>query len=246
VVARVSFSVRADQTGGRALGEIPNTRGPIRVLLADDHAMFRQGVREMLQTDDEIEVVGEAHNGREAVALAEELKPDVVLLDVEMPLMDAREAMGRMLDSSPAPRVIIVTMHDEPRLVRELIGLGASAYLVKSATIEELHAAVHNAARSPTGPEEGAVMVAPPILLEDRDEADGPSGRELEVLLMLARGMSNHQIAVSLHLAEATIKRHLANLYPKIGVSSRGEAVRVALSRGWISPREMTDGPGRS
>jgi DNA-binding NarL/FixJ family response regulator len=105
--------------------------------------MFRQGVKEMLSTDERIEVVGEAENGREAVALAEKLAPDVVLLDVEMPLMGAREAMGRLLANPPSPRVIIVTTHDEPRVVRELIGLGASAYLVKSATMEELLTAVH-------------------------------------------------------------------------------------------------------
>jgi DNA-binding NarL/FixJ family response regulator len=104
----------------------------IRVLLADDHAMFRQGIKEMLSTDEEIEVVGEAENGREAVALAEELGPDVVLLDVEMPLMGAKQAMEHMLENSPPPRVIIVTMYDDPRLVRELIGQGAAAYLVKS------------------------------------------------------------------------------------------------------------------
>jgi DNA-binding NarL/FixJ family response regulator len=208
-----------------------------RVLLADDHAMFRQGVREMLSTDEGIEVVGEAENGREAVELAERLRPDVVLLDVEMPVMGAREAMERMLDKAPAPRVIIVTMHDDPRLVRELIGLGATAYLVKSATIEELHTAVHSAASSPAGD-----VIIPPRTLRNPAEDDGLSRRELEVLLMVARGMSNQQIAVSLHLSEATIKRHLANIYPKIGVSSRGEAVRVALSKEWISPRDITDG----
>ena len=209
----------------------------IRVLLADDHAMFRQGVKEMLTTDEEIEVVGEAENGREAVALAARLEPDVVLLDVEMPVMGARESMERMLDITPSPRVVIVTMHDDPRLVRELIGLGASAYLVKSATIEELHTAVHNAASSPPGN-----VVIPPNTLENPARADGLSRRELEVLLMVARGMSNQQIAVSLYLSEATVKRHLANVYPKIGVSSRGEAVRIALSKGWISPRDITDG----
>ena len=188
----------------------------IRVLLADDHAMFRQGIKEMLSTDEELEVVGEAENGREAVALAEKLTPDVVLLDVEMPLMGAKQAMERMLENSPPPRVVIVTMYDDPRLVRELIGLGAVAYLVKSATMEELHAAVHTAANSPVGPDKDVVMVA--------------------------RGMSNHQIAVSLHLSEATIKRHLANIYPRIGVSSRGEAVRKALSKKWISARDITNG----
>jgi len=214
----------------------------IRVLLADDHAMFRQGIREMLSTDEGIEVVGEAQNGREAVALVRKLRPDVVLLDVEMPVMDAKQAMERMLESSPLPRVVIVTMYDDPRLVRELIGLGAVAYLVKSATMEELHAAVHTAANSPMGPGEESVIVASPKTFRDPVEADGLSERELEVLLMVARGMSNQQIAASLHLSEATIKRHLANIYPRIGVSSRGEAVRKALSRKWISARDITDG----
>ena len=212
----------------------------VRVLLADDHAMFRQGIREMLSTDEEIEVVGEAGDGREAVALAEKLEPDVVLLDVEMPLMGAREAMGRLLANPPSPRVIIVTMHDEPRVVRELIGLGASAYLVKSATMEELHAAVHTAANSPIGPGKDVIIVAPQKAFGDPAETEDLSERELEVLLLVARGMSNHQIAISLHLSEATVKRHLANIYPRMGVSSRGEAVRKALSRNWISARDIT------
>jgi DNA-binding NarL/FixJ family response regulator len=214
----------------------------IRVLLADDHTMFRQGIKEMLSTDEEIEVVGEAGNGREAVALAEKLGPDVVLLDVEMPVLGAKQAMERMLENSPLPRVVIVTMFDDPRLVRELIELGAVAYLVKSATMEELHTAVHTAANSPTGPDKDVVIVAPPKAFSVSAEADGLSERELEVLLMVARGMSNHQIAIALHLSEATVKRHLANIYPKIGVSSRGEAVRKALSNGWITARDITGG----
>jgi DNA-binding NarL/FixJ family response regulator len=212
----------------------------IRVLLADDHAMFRQGIREMLSTDEGIEIVGEAGDGREALALAEKLEPDVVLLDVEMPLMGAKQVMERMLENPPPPRVVIVTMHDDPRLVRELIGLGAVAYLVKSATMEELHAAVHVAANSPMGPEKDVVIVAPQETFGNPAEADGLSERELEVLLMVARGMSNQQIATSLHLSEATVKRHLANVYPRIGVSSRGEAVRKALSQNWISARDIT------
>jgi len=214
----------------------------IRVLLADDHAMFRQGIKEMLSTDEKIEVVDEAENGREAVALAEKLTPDVVLLDVEMPVMGAKQAMEIMLENSPPPRVVIVTMYDDPRLVRELIGLGAVAYLVKSATMEELHTAVHTAANSHVGPEKDVIIVAPPKAFKNPAEADGLSERELEVLLMVARGMSNNQIAVSLHLSEATVKRHLANIYPRIGVSSRGEAVSKALSKKWISARDITNG----
>ncbi len=212
----------------------------IRVLLADDHAMFRQGIKEMLSTDEEIEVVGEAENGREAVALAEKLRPDVVLLDVAMPVMGAKQAMVRMLENWPPPRVVIVTMYDDPRLVRELIGLGAVAYLVKSATMEELRAAVHTAANNPVGPDKDVVIVAPPTAFKNSAEAAGLSERELEVLLMVARGMSNHQIAISLHLSEATVKRHLANIYPRIGVSSRGEAVRKALSNSWITAHDIT------
>ncbi len=215
------------------------------MLLAADHAMFRQCIKEMLSTGEEIEVVGEAENGQEAVALAEKLRPDVVLLDVEMPVIGAKQAIEIMLENSPPPRVVIVTMHDNPRLVRELTGLGAVVYLAKSATMEELHATVHTAANSPTGPDKDVVIVAPPKAFRDQAEADGLSERELEVVLMVARGMSNYQIAISLHLSEATIKRHLANIYPKIGVSSRGEAVRKALSKKWISPRDITDGEAR-
>ena len=220
--------------------------GPkIKVLLADDHAMFRQGIKEMLSTDGEIEVVGEAENGQQAVTLARELRPDVVILDVEIPVMGAKQAMERMLENSPPPRVVIVTMYDDPRLVRELIGLGAVAYLVKSATMKELHTAVHTAANSPLGPEKDVVIVAPPKAFRNPAEADGLSERELEVLLMVARGMSNQQIAISLHLSEATVKRHLANIYPRIGVSSRGEAVSKALFNRWITARDITGGEER-
>lgn len=216
--------------------------GKTRVLLADDHAMFRQGIREMLSTDERVEVVGEAEDGREAVALAAKLRPDVVLLDVEMPVMGAKPAMEQIMNTSPPPRVVIVTMYDDPRLVRELIGLGAVAYLVKSATIEELLSVVHTATQSPVGPCENVVMVAPPEAFRDPEEADGLTERELEVLVMVARGITNRDIATALHLSEATVKRHLANIYPKIAVSSRGEAVRKALQEGWITARDITGG----
>jgi DNA-binding NarL/FixJ family response regulator len=215
----------------------------IRVLLADDHTMFRQGLKEMLSTDRGIEVVGEADNGWDAVALARRLKPDVVVLDVEMPMMGAAQAMEAILEISPRPRVLIVTMYDNPRLVRELLARGASAYLVKSASLEELIAAVQTAARSPLGPSgENVILAVPRAVLERVDEEadDVPSGRELEILLLAARGLSNRQIAASLHISEATVKRHLANLYAKIGVGSRSEATRKALLQGWITARDLT------
>jgi DNA-binding NarL/FixJ family response regulator len=224
--------------------------GRIRVVLADDHTMFRQGLKEMLSTDERIEVVGEAENGREAVALVRELKPDIAILDVQMPVMGAAEAMERMLSLSLPPKVLIVTMYDNPHLVRELLARGASGYLVKSASLEELVAAVRAAAvRDSSGQREAnVVLVVPREVLERVDERTQgePSGRELEILLLAARGLSNRQIAASLSLSEATVKRHLANLYAKLNVGSRGEATRKALSEGWITTEEVIEEDGDS
>jgi DNA-binding NarL/FixJ family response regulator len=221
-----------------------NRTTTVRVLLADDHTMFRQGLREMLSTDGAIEVVGQAENGEEAVALTRKLKPDVVVLDVEMPVMGAEEAIGPILRVSPPPGIVVVTMHDDPRLVRRLLAMGASAYLVKSASMQELISAVRTAAEAPEegGPrDENVVMVVPRSRLEKIEEGnDELSHRELEVMLLVARGLSNRQVAQALHLSEATVKRHLANIYPRIGVSSRGEATRKALSEGWISALDLT------
>jgi DNA-binding NarL/FixJ family response regulator len=215
----------------------------IRVLLADDHTMFRQGLKEMLSTDGDIEVVGEADNGRYAVALARRVKPDVVILDIEMPVMGAAEAMEALLRISPLPRMLIVTIYDNLRLVRELLALGASAYLAKSASLEELIAAVRTATRTPLGPPgENVILTVRRAVLEQVKEPaeDTPSAREREILLLAARGLSNRQIAASIHISEATVKRHLANLYAKIGVGSRSEATRKALLQGWISARDLT------
>ena len=216
---------------------------PIKVLLADDHTMFRQGLKEMLATEEGIEVVGEAENGEEALELAREMLPDVLILDVDMPVMGAREVLERLTGISPMPRVVVATMYDDPRLVRELLALGASAYLVKSASLEELLAAVHAAGKSPEEPhDENDVLILPRETLEKvESETDEKfSARELEILLLVARGMSNRQIAQALMLSEATVKRHLANLYPKMGVNSRGEATSKALSEGYISTLDVT------
>jgi DNA-binding NarL/FixJ family response regulator len=134
-------------------------------------------------------------------------------------------------------------MHDNPRLVREFLGRGASGYLSKSASIEGLLTAVRTAAESPLGPrQENVVLAVPRDVLErvEKDFEDEPSGRELEILLLAARGLSNRQIATTLTISEATVKRHLANLYAKMGVGSRGEATRKALSEGWITARDLT------
>lgn len=215
-------------------------RSTIRVALADDHTMFRQGMAEMLSTDPEIELVGQAANGADALELVHSAQPDVLLLDVEMPRMDARETLRRLEESRCPPKVLIVTMFEDPSLARELTGLGASAYLAKSASMQELISAIHSVVRQG----EGHVTVS---LSRSALQREAPgcelSERELEVLLMAARGPSNRQVAQRLHLSEATVKRHLANVYAKLDVSSRSEAARRALSEGWISARDLSREP---
>jgi len=218
----------------------------IKILLADDHTMFRQGLKEMLSTDEELEIVGEAENSREAIELAESVRPNVVILDVEMPGMGATEALEALLALSPAPKVIIVSMYDSPRLVRDLLGRGASGYLVKSASLEELLSAVRRAASSQDGQDKGVILAVPRSVLERAEHADDHrlSGREQEILLLAARGLSNRRISKELHISEATVKRHLANVYEKMGVGSRGEASQKALSEGWITAGDLTRGGG--
>ena len=141
--------------------------GTIRILLADDHTMFRQGLKEMLSTDGEMLVDGEAENGSVAAALAAEENPDVVILDVEMPGISAAETLEALLALSPAPRVLVVSMYDSPRLVRDLLGRGASGYLVKSASLEDLLTAVRRAARTPDGSGgENVILAVPRSVLE--------------------------------------------------------------------------------
>lgn len=216
--------------------------GTIRILLADDHTMFRQGLKEMLSTDPEMVVVGEAENGSAAVDLAAKESPDVVILDVEMPGMSAAESLEALLDLSPAPRVLIVSMYDSPRLVHDLLGRGASGYLVKSASLEDLLAAVRRSASAPHNrASENVILAVPRTVLKNARRDEGwLSGREQEILLLAARGFSNRRISLSLHISEATVKRHLANVYEKMGVNSRGEASQKALSEGWITAGDLT------
>ena len=215
----------------------------IKILLVDDHTMFRQGLREMLSTDEEMLVVGEAENGSAAAAIAAKESPDVVILDVEMPGISAAETLEALLAPSPAPRVLVVSMYDSPRLVRDLLGRGASGYLVKSASLEELLTAVRRAASSPQGSGgENVILAVPRSVLEkvEGNDEEQLSSREQEILLLAARGLSNRRISEALHISEATVKRHLANVYEKMGVGSRGEASQKALSEGWITAGDLT------
>jgi len=223
------------------LAEIRSTHTtPIRVLLADDHTMFRQGLAGILASYGDVEVVGEVPNDEEALRLAGELSPDVVIMQVQMPFSRAKQTLREMRSFADPPKVVIVTMFESPRYVRGLTGVGASAYLLKTSSAEHLVAAVRAAALDPSS--ENAVVGMPGKMLKGTEEGVESvlSARELEILLLAARGLSNEHIASSLHVAEATVKRHLANVYPKMGVTSRGEAAREALTREWITIEEIT------
>ena len=215
--------------------------GPIRVLLADDHTMFRQGLASILASYGGMEVIAEVPNDGEALKLAHELSPEVVIMQVQMPFERAKQTLKAMRSFPDPPKVVIVTMFESPRYVRGLTGVGASAYLLKSSSSEHLVAAVRAAVLDPKS--ENAVVGMPRQMLESTAEGVESvlSARELEILLLAARGLSNHQIASSLNVAEATVKRHLANIYPKMGVSSRGEAARKALQEDWITIEEITE-----
>jgi DNA-binding NarL/FixJ family response regulator len=195
--------------------------------LADDHTMFREGLARVLASYGGIEVVAETTNGEVAIALSREQKPDVVVMQV--PFERAKATLDEMSSISPAPKVVISTMFEDPRHVRGFMKLGVSGYLVKSASVEQLMAALRVAVLNPSG--ENVVVGMPRQMLEEADggAAGALSARELEILLLASRGLSNRQIASSLSLAEATIKRHLPNTYEKMGVGLRGEAARKAL-----------------
>lgn len=206
------------------------------MLLVDDHAMVREGMAEMLSLNEDIEVVGQAGDGREAVELAKETGPDVVILDVEMPVMGAQATLKRLLELSPPPKVVIVTVFADQRLVRELLGLGASAFLTKNASSQDLIAMVRSVAHASPGDPDNVIVAMPREDFGAKEPVEGDlSRRELQILRLAARGMGNKELADTLHLSETTVKRNLSNVYDKLGVNSRGEAVSKAISEGWIS-----------
>ena len=216
----------------------------MRVLLADDHRMFREGIARMLASSymEEVEVVGKTDTGEEAVALAQKERPDVVIMQVDEDLKKANDSLKQMREgSSSPPKVIILTMFEDPRILREVMKLGPNTFVHKSASVEELFSALNTTLDDPTG--ENVVMMMPQeVLQESKDGAGGDilTKRELEVLVLAARGMSNRKIADYLSLSEGTVRRHLANIYPKMDVRSRGEAVREALSNEWLTIHEIT------
>jgi DNA-binding NarL/FixJ family response regulator len=210
------------------------TGPPVTIALVDDHTLFRQGLRELLCTDPELAVVGEGRTGDDAVALVRRYRPDVLLLDVKMPGLDAKSVIGELRRSQPRTAIIVLTMHDAPTIVRELLDCGAAAYLVKTIAREELIAAVRSVARSA----ENVLLSVPRTTMESLDRtAEQPpllSARELEVIALVARAMSNAQVATRLFISEGTVKRHLTNIYAKLGAVSRVDAIQKAVRSGLI------------
>jgi DNA-binding NarL/FixJ family response regulator len=218
----------------------------IRVHLADDHTMFREGLEAILSSrGDGIEVVGRSSSGGEdAIALVGENKPDVVIAQIDMDLKTAQDVLTGIRSASPDSRIVVLTMHDNLRYLQALSKLGIGAYIHKSSSSEELIATIDAISRDPRG--DNMVVSMPRGLLERLGEEPmgALSERESEIVVLAARGLSNHQIATELGLSEATVKRHLANVYQKIGVRSRSEAVRTALMEQWIGIGEITSPDG--
>ena len=199
---------------------------PIRVLIADDHAVLREGLRSFLELQDGIEIVGDAADGAEAVELAEKLRPAVVLMDLVMPKLDGVEAMRELRERVPETRVIILTSYiDDDRLL-PAIRAGAAGYLLKNAEPQELARAIRAA-------DAGEALIDPSVaarlverLAEDdsRDDYESLTAREREVLELIGRGFSNKRIALELDIAEKTVKTHVSNLLGKLGVADRTQA----------------------
>jgi DNA-binding NarL/FixJ family response regulator len=198
------------------------------VLVVDDHTLVREGVRGILETQDDIHVVGQAGDSATAVALATEMKPGIVLLDIEIPGEEATVTVREILTSSPQSRVIILSMHESPELVQAMLDVGVRGYLLKSTSWEELvvaiRAVVADDDRIVLGVSRHSLRLAAP-------SAAGPSTlstREREVLTLVGEALSNRQIAAKLSLTEATVKRHLRNIFLKFGAVSRIDAVNKA------------------
>ncbi|MGW6914950.1 response regulator [Kitasatospora sp. NPDC054939] len=207
---------------------------PIRLLLADDHPVVRAGLRAVLETEADLQVVAEAATAERAVELAEQVPVDVVLMDLQFgpgSAMNGAQATAAITARAQSPRVLIVTTYDTDADTLPALEAGATGYLLKDAPPEELAAAVRSAA---AGRSTLAATVADRLLERMRTPSAALSARETEVLGLVADGLTNQQISQHLHLSQATVKSHLVHIYTKLGVDSRTAAVRTARARGLI------------
>jgi DNA-binding NarL/FixJ family response regulator len=222
----------------------------IRILIADDQELIRTGLRLVLQSHDDLDVVGEAADGAEAVRMAESLRPDVILMDIRMPRMDGIEAVSRLVAArlEPAPRVLILTTFDLDEYVFGALRAGAAGFLLKDASRDRLLEAIHVV-------QAGEALLSPSItrrLIEDfarRTDPPGPPGesvagltpREREALALVARGLSNVEIGRHLSVTEATVKSHVSSVLAKLGLRDRVQAVVFAYEHGLVVPGSIAD-----
>ena len=208
----------------------------IRVLIVDDHAVVRSGLRLLLDAEEDLEPVGEAGSARDAVFQARALKPDVILLDIVMPEQTGLDVLPQLKHESPDVQVLILSMQDEPRYVREAFAAGASGYVLKEAADTEVVAAVREVAAGGryVNPELGARLVAADTEAAKRAEEDPLSDREREVLRLLALGHTNQEIAKQLYISVRTAETHRAHIMQKLRLQSRAELVRYALDQGLL------------
>jgi DNA-binding NarL/FixJ family response regulator len=207
----------------------------IRLVIVDDHPVVRDGLRGMFAGDERFEVLGEAADGAEAIAAAERLRPDVILMDLRMPGQDGVSAIAELARRGVPSRVLVLTTYDTDSDVLPAIEAGATGYLLKDAPRDELFRAVEAAAR---GQAVLSPAVATRLMGQLRQPAAEPlSQRELEVLGLIARGSTNREAAAQLFISEATVKTHLLHVYAKLGVKDRAAAVATAYERGYLSFR---------
>ncbi len=211
----------------------PEQGGLIRIVLADDHPVVREGLAGMLAAEADLEVVGQATNGQEAVRLAAELRPHVVLTDLRMPVLDGVGAIGEIRRVAPGTQVLVLTTYDTDADILRAVEAGAAGYLLKDTPRAVLVDAVRAAARGETVL---APTVAARLVSHIRDDREALTRRELEVLREVARGAANAQVAERLHIGEATVKTHLVHVFTKLGVDGRTAAVARAMELGILSP----------
>lgn len=224
----------------------------IRVLLADEHAVVRESLRAILNLQPDIEVVGEARTGVEAVRLAVLLRPDVILMDIEMPEMDGVEATRAILDQCPEAGILALTAHEDERHILALLEAGAEGYIVKSARLADVLAAIRAVARGEPALDARAMRTVMRRLAEGEHARAGAraaelpeplTDREMEVLRLVATGASNKEIARRLSISVRTVQVHLGNIYGKLDVRSRTEAALYAIRCGWASVDASREGP---
>ncbi|MFF3336968.1 response regulator [Streptomyces sp. NPDC002888] len=211
----------------------PESSTPIRLLLCDDHAVVRAGLRALLSSTQGMEVVGEAASGEEALAMAARVRPDVVLMDLQLGggmdgVTATRQLSSTGGENSPCPRVLVLTMFDTDADITRAIEAGATGYILKAERPEELFAAIRNAASGRTAL---SAPVADRVLAQLRSPRPALSERERDILQQLAGGLGNREIARALFISEATVKTHLGRIYGKLGVETRAAAVAVAKER---------------